>query len=116
MGQFTWKVVMAAQLRIDAMQVFIVDDDSSVRDALSLLLRIEGFSPFVFGDAGSFLDAFRRRQPVCIILDINLPGESGLEVLRELAVERPPPPVVVMSGQGDIATVVSAMKFGAFLS
>jgi FixJ family two-component response regulator len=112
-GQFTWKVVMAAQLRIDAMQVFIVDDDSSVRDALSLLLRIEGFSPFVFGDAGSFLDAFRRRQPVCIILDINLPGESGLEVLRELAVERTPPPVVVISGQGDIATVVSAMKFGA---
>lgn len=103
---------MAAQLQVDAAVVFIVDDDPSVRDALSLLLRIEGFAPRVFGDAGSFLEAFRQRQPACVILDVNLPDESGLQVLRELAVERTPP-VVVMSGQGDIATVVAAMKFGA---
>lgn len=103
---------MAAQLQADAPTVFIVDDDPSVRDALSLLLRIEGFAPRAFGDAGSFLEAFRQRQPACVILDVNLPDESGLQVLRELAVERPPP-VVVMSGHGDIATVVAAMKFGA---
>lgn len=103
---------MAAQLQADASTVFIVDDDPSVRDALSLLLRIEGFAPRAFGDAGSFLEAFRQRQPACVILDVNLPDESGLQVLRELAVERPPP-VVVMSGHGDIATVVAAMKFGA---
>lgn len=112
MPQFIWKVAMAAQLQADAAAVFIVDDDPSVRDALSLLLRIEGFAPRAFGDAGSFLEAFRQRQPACVILDVNLPDESGLRVLRELAVERPPP-VVVMSGQGDIATVVAAMKFGA---
>ena len=104
---------MAAQLQVDVAVVFIVDDDPSVRDALSLLLRIEGFAPRVFGDAGSFLEAFRQRQPACVVLDVNLPDESGLQVLRELAVERTPPPVVVMSGQGDIATVVAAMKFGA---
>lgn len=103
---------MAAQLQVDAAAVFIVDDDPSVRDALSLLLRIEGFAPRAFGDAGSFLEAFRLRQPACVILDVNLPDESGLQVLREMASERPPP-VVVMSGHGDIATVVAAMKFGA---
>lgn len=104
---------MAAQLPADAAAVFIVDDDPSVRDALSLLLRIEGFAPRAFGDAGSFLEVFRQRQPACVILDVNLPDESGLHVLRELAAERSPPPVVVMSGHGDIATVVAAMKFGA---
>ncbi|MGB3045027.1 MAG: response regulator [Xanthobacteraceae bacterium] len=104
---------MAAQLQADAAAVFIVDDDPSVRDALSLLLRIEGFAPRAFGDAGSFLEAFRQGQPTCVILDVNLPDESGLQVLREMATERTPPPVVVMSGHGDIATVVAAMKFGA---
>ena len=104
---------MAAQLELDAAAVFIVDDDPSVRDALSLLLRIEGFAPRAFTDATSFLEAFRHRQPACVILDVNLTDESGLQVLRDLAVERARPPVVVMSGQGDIATVVAAMKFGA---
>jgi len=93
--------------------VFIVDDDASVRDTLSLLLRIEGLAPQAFGDAGSFLETVRRHHPACVILDINLPDESGLQVLRELATFRKPPPVVVMSGLGDIGTVVAAMKFGA---
>ena len=104
---------MSAQLQGDAAVIFIVDDDPSVRDALSLLLRIEGLAPQAFADAGSFLEAFRQCQPACVILDINLPDESGLHVLRELAVGRASPPVVVMSAQGDIATVVAAMKFGA---
>ncbi len=104
---------MVVQPQIDDATVFIVDDDPSVRDALSLLLRIEGFSPRAFGDAGSFLEALGTRQPACVVLDVNLPDESGLRVLRELSAERAPPPVVVMSGQGDIATVVAAMKFGA---
>jgi len=84
-----------------------------VRDTLSLLLRIEGLAPQAFGDAGSFLETVRRHHPACVILDINLPDESGLQVLRELATFRKPPPVVVMSGLGDIGTVVAAMKFGA---
>ena len=84
-----------------------------MRDTLSLLLRIEGLAPQAFGDAGSFLETVRRHHPACVILDINLPDESGLQVLRELATFRKPPPVVVMSGLGDIGTVVAAMKFGA---
>ncbi len=106
---------MAAHLDFDASAVvFIVDDDESVRDALSLLLRIEGYLPRAFGDAGAFLDAVRQQQPCCIILDLNLPDEPGLRVLRQLAAIRTPsPPVVVISGHGDIATAVAAMKFGA---
>lgn len=105
---------MAPQLQSDAAAVFIVDDDPSVCDALSLVFQIEGYAARAFGDAGSFLDAFRQQRPACVILDINLRGESGLRVLREIALEpRPPPPVLAISGQGDVATVVAAIKCGA---
>jgi len=93
--------------------VFIVDDDASVRDALSLLLRIEGLAPRAFADALTLLDAVREHEPACIILDVNLPGMTGIQVLRELASIRSLPPVVMMSGQSDIPTAVMAMKFGA---
>lgn len=105
---------MATQLPFNsATGVFIVDDDASVRDALMLLLRIEGFAPQSFADAATFLEAVGRESPACVILDLNMPGMSGLQALRELTATRFPPPVVVMSGLSDTATVVAAMKFGA---
>ncbi|MGB3867446.1 MAG: response regulator [Xanthobacteraceae bacterium] len=106
---------MVAQLDFNgSAAVFIVDDDEAVREMLSLLLRIEGYETRAFADAGSFLDAVRQQQPCCIILDLNLPDESGLAVLRQLpAIHAPMPPVLVISGHGDIATAVAAMKFGA---
>ncbi|GAB1717571.1 MAG: two component transcriptional regulator, LuxR family [Nitrobacter sp.] len=93
--------------------VFIVDDDPSVRDALILLLKIEGYAAQSFGDAASFLEAFRSGPPACVILDLHLPGESGLDILRKLAAERVAAPVLVISGVADIATAVEAMKYGA---
>jgi FixJ family two-component response regulator len=93
--------------------VFIVDDDLSVRDALVLLLRIEGYAAQSFADAASFLVAFRSVSPACVILDLHLPGESGLEILRKLAAERVAAPILVISGVADIATAVEAMKYGA---
>jgi FixJ family two-component response regulator len=93
--------------------VFIVDDDLSVRDALVLLLRIEGYAAQSFADAASFLEAFRTVSPACVILDLHLPGESGLEILRKLAAERVAAPILVISGVADIATAVEAMKYGA---
>lgn len=93
--------------------VAVVDDDSSVRDALSLLLRMEGFTPHNYGDAESFIDAVRRLAPACIVLDLNLPGTSGLEVLRSLGALKVTAPVIMMSGQSDIALAVEAMKCGA---
>lgn len=91
----------------------IVDDDASVRDALSMLLKLEGFSSRTFGDGDSFLEAMAGFTPVCIILDLNLPGRSGLDVLRQLAGARLTSPVFVISGQSDVSLAVEAMKLGA---
>ncbi|MEW6639357.1 MAG: response regulator [Pseudomonadota bacterium] len=93
--------------------VFIVDDDSSVRDALSLLLKIEGFVPRGFGDGLSFIEAVQDSLPACVVMDINLPGRTGLELLEDLFKLRFPPPVIVITGQADIAMAVAAMKSGA---
>ena len=95
------------------MSVFIVDDDASVRDALALLLKLEGFSTRSFADGGSFLEALRLSSPVCLILDLNLPGMPGLEVLKRLSNAQFTAPVFVISGQSDIQTAVEAMKHGA---
>lgn len=93
--------------------VAVVDDDVSVRDALSLLLRMEGFTPHGFGEALTFIDTVRRLTPACIVLDLHLPDMSGLEVLRSLASLKVTAPVIMMSGQSDIALAVEAMKNGA---
>lgn len=93
--------------------IFIVNDDASVRDALSLLLKIEGFLTMSFGDGDSFLEALPMGNPVCVILDLHLPGVPGLEVLRRLSEMRFAPPVFVISGQSDVAMAVEAMKLGA---
>lgn len=102
------------QLSFDASNsVCIVDDDIAVCDALTLLLRIEGFGPSAFTDGPAFLQALDRLRPACVILDLHLPGLSGLDVLQRLSAMRVTSPVIVMSGQSDIATAVEAMKFGA---
>ena len=93
--------------------VFIVDDDPAVRDALTLLLRIDGFSTRSFEDGPAFIEAIGVATPVCVILDLHLPGCSGLAVLKQLAERQFAPPVIVMSGQSDIATAVAAIKSGA---
>jgi len=93
--------------------VVIVDDDPSVRDALSLLLNIEGFSTRAFGEGDSFLEAVPSLTPACVILDLQLPGRSGLDVLKHLVCVRFTAPVFVISGHSDIATAVEAMKLGA---
>jgi FixJ family two-component response regulator len=93
--------------------IFIVDDDKAVGDALTLLLRIEGFKTRNFADGGSFLEAVRLDKPACVILDLQLPGQSGLAVLKDLSDMKFGTPVIVMSGQSDIITAVTAMKNGA---
>ena len=93
--------------------IFIVDDDPSVRDALCLLLKIEGFSTQAFGDGSTFFEALPMDNPVCVILDLHLPGMPGLDVLRQLSDMRFAAPVFVISGQSDVAMAVEAMKLGA---
>ncbi|MEW6767199.1 MAG: response regulator [Pseudomonadota bacterium] len=93
--------------------VFIVDDDPSVRDALALLLKLEGFAVQSFGDGDSFLDALRLGDPTCLILDLQLPGMSGLDIMRRLSDLRFQPPIFVISGHSDVPMAVEAIKLGA---
>jgi two-component system, LuxR family, response regulator FixJ len=93
--------------------VYVVDDDASVRDALSVMLTLEGFQVFGFADGDSFLAAVRQHQPDCIILDVHMPGRSGLDILKELHHRQNATPLFIISGQGDIPMAVDAIKNGA---
>jgi FixJ family two-component response regulator len=97
-----------------AAEIYIVDDDPLVRDALSEVFAQAGFRAVSFVDGASFLLAARERVPACVILDIYMPGRSGLEVLRDLDAANYPAPIFVASGRGDIPTAIEAVKNGAF--
>src|SRR5215472_1895804 len=93
--------------------VYVVDDDASVRDALSVMLTLEGFQVFGFADGDSLLAAVRQHQPDCVILDVHMPGRSGLDILKELHHRQNAAPLFIISGQGDIPMAVDAIKNGA---
>jgi FixJ family two-component response regulator len=92
--------------------VFILDDDPSVREALSSLLRSTGLQVSTFESAAEFLTMTSSASPDCLVLDLQLPDISGLELQRELAGTNGPP-IVFISGHGDIPSSVQAMKAGA---
>jgi two-component system response regulator FixJ len=94
-------------------EIIIVDDDPSVRDALSVVFSLEGYHVTSFADGQSLLSAARARTPSCILLDVNMPGRSGLDILRELNAQAYPAPIFIISGQGDIPMAVDAIKHGA---
>jgi two-component system response regulator FixJ len=93
--------------------IFIVDDDASVRDALTVVFDMEGFTARSFANGDDFLEAVRTETPGCVLLDVHMPGRSGLDVLKAMDVGSFPAPVFVISGQGDIPMAVSAIKLGA---
>ena len=90
--------------------VFIVDDDPSVRDALSLLLGIHDYRVAVFGDAESFLKAYKKEWRGCVLLDIRMPGMDGLALQKHLAGLGSELPVIVMTGHGDVASAREAFR------
>ena len=94
-------------------EVFIVDDDPAVRDALSVVLSLEGYQVTGYGEGASFLSNAKARTPACIILDVHMPGRSGLDILKELNAQHYPAPIFIISGQGDIPMAVEAIKHGA---
>src|ERR687887_2372658 len=94
-------------------EIIIVDDDPAVRDALSVVFSLEGYQVTSFGDGQALLDAARARTPACILLDVHMPGRSGLDILKELNAQDWPAPIFIISGQGDIAMAVDAIKNGA---
>ena len=93
--------------------IFIVDDDPSVRDALTVVFDLEGFTARAFSNGDDFLEAIRGETPGCVLLDVHMPGRSGLDVLKAMDVGSFPAPVFVISGQGDIPMAVNAIKLGA---
>jgi FixJ family two-component response regulator len=94
-------------------EIFIVDDDPLVLNALSIVLSREGYEVTGFGEGGSFLAAAKSRTPTCIILDVQMPGQSGLDILRELNAQQYAAPIFIISGVGDIPMAVEAIKNGA---
>jgi FixJ family two-component response regulator len=92
--------------------VFVVDDDVSVRESLELLIRTAGWCPKTFASAQEFLSHPRPTGPSCLVLDVTLPGLSGLELQEQLA-ERPDMPIIFITGHGDVPMTVQAMKAGA---
>jgi FixJ family two-component response regulator len=93
--------------------VFVVDDDASMRDAMQRLFRSVGLQVEVFASAAEFLRSKLADVPCCLVLDVRLPGLSGLDFQAELAKANIQVPIIFMTGHGDIPMTVKAMKAGA---
>ena len=93
--------------------VFVVDDDVSVRESLELLIRCEGWQPEIFASAQEFLSRPRVLVPRCLILDVSLPGLSGLDLQKRIVSDRIDMPIIFITGYGDVPKTVQAMKAGA---
>jgi FixJ family two-component response regulator len=94
-------------------EVFVVDDDPAVRTTLSTVFERAGYAVTCFADGDALVAAARSGTPLCIILDVHIPGKSGLDILKQLDAQDYPVPIFMMSGQGDIAMAVDAMNHGA---
>ena len=92
--------------------VFVVDEDATVRDSLELLIESAGWQAETFASAQEFLARPRPMVPSCLVLDVRLPGLSGLELQQRVA-ERTDMPIIFIAGAADVATTVQAMKAGA---
>lgn len=93
--------------------VFIIDDDREVREALQLLMESVGLNVTSFDSANAYLEQFDAARPGCIILDVRMPGMSGLD-LQNLLLEKPLcPPIIIITGHGDVPMAVRAVQAGA---
>jgi FixJ family two-component response regulator len=92
--------------------VFVVDDDPSMREAIGRLIKSVGLNPEAFSSAKEFLEYKREDVPACLVLDVRLKGQSGLELQQQLAANNPIP-IIFITGHGDIPMSVRAMKAGA---
>jgi len=93
--------------------IIIVDDDASVREALSELMMSAGFEAVSFSSTQALLATSALDEPGCLILDVRMPGSSGLDLQRHLTTSGNPKPIIFLTGHGDIPMTVQAMKAGA---
>jgi FixJ family two-component response regulator len=94
-------------------EIYVVDDDPAIRKTLTTIFLAKGYEVICFADGAALLATARQKTPACIILDVHIPGRSGLDILKELNADDYPAPIFIMSGQGDIAMAVDAIKNGA---
>lgn len=94
-------------------RVYIVDDDEAMRDSLAWLLESQGFAVAAYASAEDFLAACRDDMTGCIVLDVRMPGMSGLEMYEKLNARHCTLPVIFITGHGDVPMAVSALKKGA---
>ena len=94
--------------------VFVVDDDPAVRDAITLFLRTEGLAVATFASAAAFLESPAVEQPGCLVLDVRMPGMSGLDLQKQLRARGCHTPILFITGHGDVPMAIRAMKGGAF--
>lgn len=97
----------------DAPTVFVVDDDEGIRQIIVDLVKTVGLRSQTFENGDDFLAAYEPTAPGCVILDVRMPGTSGLEIQKKLQEQPVPPPVIVLTGYGDIPMTVEAMRAGA---
>jgi RNA polymerase sigma factor (sigma-70 family) len=93
--------------------VFVVDDDPEVRESLRLLMRSVGLNVETFGNARDFLEEFDAGRPGCLVLDVRMPGMSGLELQEKLHEMHSSLPIIIITGYGEVPMVVRAMQAGA---
>ena len=101
-------------MKNDVATVIVVDDDTGVRNSMRILLKSVGLNCTLFASAQEFLGAYQPSQQGCLILDIRMPGMSGLELQQDLNLRGAVIPVIFMTGHGDIPMAVEAMQHGAF--
>jgi FixJ family two-component response regulator len=100
-------------MREEKPTIFIVDDDPSVRDSMKLMLESVGFDVKPFVSAQDFLNVNLKEGPGCLILDVRMPGMSGLDLQEKLVSAKTPLPVIFITGHGTVPMSVRAMKAGA---
>jgi two-component system, LuxR family, response regulator FixJ len=101
-------------MKSEAATIMVVDDDAGVRNAMRALLKSVGLNSALFASAQEFLAAYQPSQQGCLVLDIRMPGMSGLELQQQLNMRGAVIPVIFMSGHADIPMAVEAMQHGAF--
>jgi len=98
---------------IDSAPIFVIDDDDMVRDYVRLLLELDGRTVEAYTCSEAFLAAYRPGRAGCLVIDLHMPGMSGIELLERLAADGHRLPAIMITGRGDVKTAVQAMKVGA---
>jgi RNA polymerase sigma factor (sigma-70 family) len=97
-------------MRSQRLTVFVIDDDAAVRDSIALMLGLEGYRTAVFADAEAFLAAWREDWAGCVVADVRLPGQSGVQLQEALRNRSAALPFVIMTAHGDVATARAAFR------